>query len=324
MKLVTVIIPIYNVQPYLSKCIESVEKQSYKNLEIILIDDGSSDGSFSICKEFSKKDNRIKLYHTENMGLSHARNVGLDHASGEYIVFVDSDDYIHKDMVNIMISKAKDADLVICNYEKVLSNGDKKISQDAKCLKDDSWNFNQFWEHYYLGNLGIFCCVAWNKLYKKGLFEGIRYPIDRIHEDEYIINDIIARCNYIKVINDSLYYYVQRQDSIMHSSYKGYFDVAEASLNRCDFFEKYNLIKVLRKNLDRIPLELVMGLGETKGQKNSKIRYRSLRVKYNHFLKRYLRKNFSIKLYLKKAMLMVPIFYNLYEKVRTYNYFSKG
>lgn len=140
MKLITVIIPVYNVKSYLSKCIESVKKQSYKNLEIILVDDGSDDGSFSICKEFSKKDSRIKLYRTENLGLSHARNVGLDHASGEYIVFVDSDDYIYEDMVKTMISKSENADLVICNYEKI-SDSNEKVPQDAKLLKDDIWNF---------------------------------------------------------------------------------------------------------------------------------------------------------------------------------------
>lgn len=318
MKLITVIIPVYNVKSYLQKCIESVEKQSYKNLEIILIDDGSNDGSFSICEKFAKKDNRIKFYHTKNSGLSHARNVGLDHATGEYIVFVDSDDYIHKDMINTMVSKVGNADLVICNYEKILSNGNKKISQDAKCLKDDNWNSEQFWEHYYLGNLGIFCCVVWNKLYKKELFKGIRYPINKIHEDEYIINDIIERCSHIKVISDSLYYYVQRQGSIMHSSYKGHFDGAEAFLNRCVFFEKYDLTRVLKKNLDYIPVELVMGLNETKGQKNSKMRYRLLREKYDFFLKKYLKENFSIKLYLKKYMLMMPALYSLYIKIRNY------
>ena len=318
MKLITVIIPVYNVKSYLSKCIESVKKQSYRNLEILLVDDGSDDGSFSICKEFSKKDSRIKLYHTENLGLSHARNVGLDHASGEYIVFVDSDDYLHKDMIHTMVSKADEADLVICNYKKILCNSDKRISQDIKCLKDDNWNRKQFWEHYYLDGLNAFCCVAWNKLYKKELFKNIRYPINMIHEDEYIINDIVKQCKRIKVISDTLYYYVQRQDSIMHSSYKGYFEVAEALLNRCDFFEKHGLTRILRKNLNDIPAELVMGLDEIKEQKNAKIKYRFLRKKYNYFLKKYLKEKFDIKLSLKKYMLMVPTFYSIYIKSRTY------
>ena len=270
MKLITVIIPVYNVKPYLSKCLESVGKQSYKNLEIILVDDGSDDGSFSICKEFSKRDSRIKLYHTKNLGLSHARNVGLDHANGEYIVFVDSDDYIHENMISTMMDKAEDADLVICNYKKVLNDTKKEIPQDAKCLKDDSWNYKQFWEHYYLKNLNVFCCVAWNKLYKRKLFKNIRYPINEIHEDEYIINDIVSRCNKIKIINDVLYYYVQRGNSIMHNSYQGYMGSAEAFIGRCDAFQNRNLVGILRENLNEIPGLLVKGFNES--QNRSKYR----------------------------------------------------
>lgn len=308
MKLITVIIPVYNVKPYLSKCLESVGKQSYKNLEIILVDDGSDDGSFSICKEFSKRDSRIKLYHTKNLGLSHARNVGLDHANGEYIVFVDSDDYIHENMISTMMDKAEDADLVICNYKKVLNDTKKEIPQDAKCLKDDSWNYKQFWEHYYLKNLNVFCCVAWNKLYKRKLFKNIRYPINEIHEDEYIINDIVSRCNKIKIINDVLYYYVQRGNSIMHNSYQGYMGSAEAFIGRCDAFQNRNLVGILRENLNEIPGLLVKGFNES--QNRSK--YRFLRQKYILYLKQYLKNNYSAKLLLKKWMLMIPSFYNLY------------
>lgn len=308
MKLITVIIPVYNVKPYLSKCLESVGKQLYKNLEIILVDDGSDDGSFSICKEFSKRDSRIKLYHTKNLGLSHARNVGLDHANGEYIVFVDSDDYIHENMISTMMDKAEDADLVICNYKKVLNDTKKEIPQDAKCLKDDSWNYKQFWEHYYLKNLNVFCCVAWNKLYKRKLFKNIRYPINEIHEDEYIINDIVSRCNKIKIINDVLYYYVQRGNSIMHNSYQGYMGSAEAFIGRCDAFQNRNLVGILRENLNEIPGLLVKGFNES--QNRSK--YRFLRQKYILYLKQYLKNNYSAKLLLKKWMLMIPSFYNLY------------
>lgn len=308
MKLITVIIPVYNVKPYLSKCLESVGKQSYKNLEIILVDDGSDDGSFSICKEFSKRDSRIKLYHTKNLGLSHARNVGLDHANGEYIVFVDSDDYIHENMISTMMDKAEDADLVICNYKRVLNDTKKEIPQDAKCLKDDSWNYKQFWEHYYLKNLNVFCCVAWNKLYKRKLFKNIRYPINEIHEDEYIINDIVSRCNKIKIINDVLYYYVQRGNSIMHNSYQGYMGRAEVFIGRCDAFQNRNLVGILRENLNEIPGFLVKGFNES--QNRSK--YRFLRQKYILYLKQYLKNDYSAKLLLKKWMLMIPSFYNLY------------
>ena len=312
MELVTVIIPVYNVKSYISKCITSVEEQSYKNLEIILVDDGSDDGSFSICKEFSKKDSRIKLYHTKNLGLSHARNVGLDHASGKYIVFVDSDDYIHKNMIHIMMDKTEDADLVICNYKRVPDGSSEEIPQDAKCLKEDNWDSEQFWKSYYLKHLNTFCCVAWNKLYKRELFQNIRYPVNRIHEDEYIISDIVSRCKKIKVINDSLYYYVQRRDSIMHSPHQEYFESAKVLISRCGDFQTYNLADVLKANLNGIPELLVRGLAESKDY----AKYNSLKKEYDF----YLRKNSSVKLLLKRLLLIMPSVYNLYIKWRGKKY----
>ena len=317
MELVTVIVPVYNVKKYLVRCVESITNQSYENLEIILVDDGSNDGSLAVCKELAKKDNRINVYHTENSGLSHARNIGLDHASGDYIVFVDSDDYIHKDMISTMICKSNGADLVICNYERVANNS-KEIIQDKKCLKDEFWDFKQFWQQYYWNNLRVFCCVAWNKLYRKKLFDNLRYPLNKIHEDEYIINDIVSQCQKITVITDSLYYYVQRANSIMHKHYQGNFENAEALLRRCADFQSHNLQDILRENLNEIPLLLVMGLDETRNQEASKKRYRYLRRKYNFFLRENFNKRHCTKLYLKSWLLAVPNLYILYIKTKKY------
>lgn len=315
MKLITVIIPVYNVEEYLSRCVNSVINQSYKKLEIILVDDGSDDSSLSICKAFSMKDNRIQVYHTKNLGLSHARNVGLNHANGEYVVFVDSDDYVNKNMIGTMLDKADNADLVICNYEKVPNDSTKKLIQDEKCLKDEKWNAKQFWYHYY-DDLRVFCCVAWNKLYKRELFVGVRYPLNKIHEDEYIINSVISRCTTIKVITDSLYYYVQRPNSIMHSLYQGYFENAEAFLSRCNSFRKYNYVNIQKKNFNEIPVLLVSGLEETKGKKDSKKIYYKLRKEYILYLRKYLREKFSMKLYIKRWLLMTPHLYSLYIKIK--------
>lgn len=196
-----------------------------------------------------------------------------------------------------MIRKIDDADLIICNYERVLDDYRELVSQDQKCLKEECWNFKQFWEHYYFGNLNVFCCVAWNKLYRKHLFDKVRYPLNKIHEDEYVIN-IVSQCNTIKVISDSLYYYVQRSDSIMHKSYCGSFDRAEAYLGRCSGFYKYNLNEILEANLDMISGMLIAGINEDKDKRDAKVRYSYLmRSKYNFFVKLYLKEKFSIKLY---------------------------
>lgn len=309
MKLVTVIVPVYNVKNYIKRCLQSIIDQTYRNLEIILVDDGSSDGSNSICKYFSTKDNRIKIYRTENLGLSHARNIGLDNANGDYIIFVDSDDYISKDMISIMMHKAEDADLVICNYNKILDDDNTETIQDKKVLINNEWDFKEFWVNYYKGNLTAFCCVAWNKLYKKRLFNNVRYPLNKIHEDEYIINEIVSRCNRIKVINDSLYYYVQRPNSIMHSRYKGNLEKAEAFLSRCNSFQKHNLTEIIKENLNEIPGLLITGLYENNFSKESKNRYYCLRKEYFFYSAQYLRNKFSAKLYLKQCILIFPRLY---------------
>lgn len=318
MKLVTIIIPVYNVEKYLSKCIRSVLNQSYKNLEVILVDDGSNDDSLLICKRFREKDDRIKLYHTDNFGLSHARNIGLDHANGDYIVFVDSDDYVNKNMIDIMMTKSDNTDLVICNYEKVQSNGIAEVSQDKQVLKDEIWNTDNFWEHYYIDGLGIFCCVAWNKLYKKKIFDNVRFPIGKIHEDEYIINKIVNRCNSIKVIKNSLYYYVQRPGSIMHENHQENFDVAEIYLNRCSSFQKNHQIDVIKSNLLIIPFYMVNGLYESQDKEKSKEKFNLMKKKYFYFVKECLKKKFIFKLYLKQLVLIIPSVYYSYLKFKNY------
>ena len=122
MKLLSVIIPVYNVKPYLEKCVESIVDQTYHNLQIILVDDGSTDGSQTICDELAQKDSRIVVIHKENGGLSTARNVGMDRAKGDYIAFVDSDDWLERNMYEVLINQleAHDADLVACSKKKQL------------------------------------------------------------------------------------------------------------------------------------------------------------------------------------------------------------
>lgn len=307
MKLVTVIVPVYNVEKYLSKCIRSIMEQSYRELEIILVDDGSTDNSLSICKRYSQMDKRIRLFHTDNYGLSHARNVGINHSNGEYVVFVDSDDYISKDMILLMMNKSENADLVICNYKKVADN--EEVHQSKRNINNEIWNFKKFWYEYYYDGLSGFCGVAWNKLYKKKLFKDIRYPIGKIHEDEYAICPITRRTNEIKVISESLYYYVQRSNSIVHGNSKGSFDKADAFLKRCNYFTSPDLLQIAEENLLSVPFHLVMGLFEENNNKMSKKIYVSLRADYFFFVKRYLKRKLSIKLILKSLMLFVPRVY---------------
>ena len=217
-ELISVIVPVYNVENYLSKCVNSILNQTYKNFELILVDDGSPDACPKICDDFEKQDDRVVVVHKVNGGLSSARNAGLDICKGEYIAFVDSDDYIEKDYLDKLYKAIKEnnADLSICGFKYVDDNGNQ-LSNNYKALASKVYsNYNKY-DVIFADNC-IPSVVAWNKLYSKHIFNNIRYPEGKIHEDEFITYDIITACNKgVAVIEDRLYNYLIRQNSIMGS-----------------------------------------------------------------------------------------------------------
>lgn len=214
MEKVSVIVPIYNVEDYLEDCLNSIINQTYKNLEIILINDGSKDNSKNICDCYAKKDMRIKVIHQENGGLSIARNEGIKKASGDYLTFIDSDDYIELNMIEKLVKALKkdDADLSICNrkeyfdyknhYKYTFKNDKKYLLLDKISALKELCSFN------------LFDMSAWAKLYKKNLFKDILFPEDKLSEDYYIMYILFAKCEKISYINDYLYIYRQRRGSI--------------------------------------------------------------------------------------------------------------
>lgn len=216
-EIVSIIIPVYNVEKYIENCIESIVNQTYKNIEIILVDDGSTDKSGSICDKFSKIDNRISVIHKTNGGLSSARNNGLKVCNGKYVTFIDSDDWIKKDFVETMLSIAinSSADLVISGL----------ISKTNYDFIDDN-NNNDYKEINRIQ--AIECCLygekgidvsACGKLYSKKLFENIVFPEKKLYEDFLIFDEIINASNKIMLTSYCGYFYLQRQGSIMNSSY---------------------------------------------------------------------------------------------------------
>ena len=216
-ELVSVILPIYNVELYLKECIESVIRQSYKNLEIILVDDGSTDQSPYICDEYAKVDSRIKVIHKENGGLSDARNVGIQASSGAYIALVDSDDMIAQRFIEELYECCikSNATIAVCAYSK-FSNEDEIIgsnNQDnAKVISG-----RDLIKQIYLGQAVKFGFVAWNKLYSSKLFDGVQYPFGRIYEDTFTTYKLFLNSNQIALINKALYFYRIRPESIMSS-----------------------------------------------------------------------------------------------------------
>lgn len=179
--LITVVIPVYNVKPYLDRCIQSVLKQTYANLEILLVDDGSTDGSGDICDSFCKIDKRISVIHKQNGGLSEARNIGIANATGEYITFVDSDDYIDSDMIDYLfyLIDNYNCSMSLCSHRIVKNNGERIINNGngkETVLSDKECIFNMCYHH-------LVDTSAWAKLYKIDLFQGVRFPIGKLFED---------------------------------------------------------------------------------------------------------------------------------------------
>lgn len=234
--LVSVVVPVYNVEPYLVRCLQSIAGQTYKNLQIILVDDGATDGSPKICDEFATLDARAEVIHKPNGGLSDARNAGIDISRGNYIVLVDSDDYLAPGYVETMLSAAlkHGAKLVMCNFICVNDRGDEIDWQPGGGFHSLRGSVPSGDAMTALSDpVGGVYVVAWNKLYNRDLFSGLRYPIGKLHEDQFVIHHLLDKCDFIHCVPERLYYYVQREKSIISAGYTvRNLDVMDAFLDR--------------------------------------------------------------------------------------------
>ena len=234
--LISLIIPVYKVEKYLEKCIQSVINQTYENLQIILVDDGSPDNCGKICDEYAKKDHRIEVIHKSNGGLSDARNKWLEIAKGEYIGFVDSDDYIEADMYEVLYNLLKqyNADVSICNFYTV-SQGKIAIKNAENGIKE--YNRIEILKEVLLDN--NIQSYAWNKLYKKELFDEIKYPVGKKYEDIGTTFYLLEKCNKVVVTGKPEYYYINRQDSIVNNVTETTItDYIELIMQRYDYIEE--------------------------------------------------------------------------------------
>ena len=282
--LISIIVPIYNVEKLLPRCIDSIINQTYKNIEIILVDDGSPDNCGKICDEYASKDSRIKILHKENGGLSDARNKGLDIALGDYIMFIDSDDYINPLMVEILYENLinNNADLSICKYMKVNNSDIYNVDKNNQTI--NVYNKIECFNNLY-NELYVTTEIAWNKLYKKNLWNQIRYPIKKLHEDEFVIHHLIEKCNKIVYTNLELYYYYDREDSITHIYNKRRLDAIDAFEERMKFFKEKNYESLYVKSA--IAYLKVLGISYVKLNKfykKDEICFKT-KVKFNNDLK---------------------------------------
>ncbi len=233
--LVSVIIPVYNVEKYLDKCVSSVIGQTYTNLEIILVDDGSTDSSGKLCNKWSKCDKRIKVYHKKNGGLSDARNYGIKKSGGEYLVFIDSDDYVDERYVEYLkkLIVKYSTDLSISSY-KILS---KKVQDIGVGYKEDLLSQKDALKR--LVNEEGFTVSACAKMYRKNLFDYISFPVGKLYEDNATIYKLIMKCNKIAYGNKSYYFYCLRKNSITRCEFNvKKMDAIEMTSIMCDDISK--------------------------------------------------------------------------------------
>lgn len=240
--LISVIIPVYKVESYLNKCIKSVVNQTYRNLEILLIDDGSPDRCPQICDQWAREDSRIIVFHKENGGLSDARNYGLDRATGRYIAFVDSDDYIHKDMYQIMYQTMHiyKCDIVEVDYNRLTANEENNAQVQIKLVPENIFVRDKK-EAFSQMILDIKSkSYAWNKLYKSTLWNNIRFPKGKLFEDILTTYKLIILSSKVVKLDAPLYNYIIRNGSIVSTIFniKTILAHYEASSALFDFVKK--------------------------------------------------------------------------------------
>ncbi len=235
-ELISIIVPIYNVSQWLERCLDSIKNQSLKNYEVLMIDDGSTDDSYFLAEKYCD-DSRFKLYKQANAGQGAARNLGLKYANGDYIVFVDSDDWIHEDYLKTMYQTImeNDADIVVCGAERVWSTGVHRTNQISNR------------ESYVVSDKGTFLkrvsYVVWDKMYRRKLLDGLSFPAHMKYEDYVFTPQAVAKAQKIVCISDVLYYYFWRSDSTVNEiQYNRDILKAQRILENTSFSHEYRAV----------------------------------------------------------------------------------
>lgn len=213
-KLISVIVPVYNVRPYLKRCIDSIIAQTYSNLEILLVDDGSTDGSGELCDAYARQDARVQVIHKKNAGQAAARNDAIDIARGSYLGFVDSDDFIDCRMFEILYQDLTehDAQISIVTFQEFTEEKEVTVSRNLMSIECQAGE--KILQKLLLEEkIGDF---SWNKLYRRELFKEIRYPVGRMMEDQGIMYKLVDQCTKVTYRPIRLYFYYQRPDSTLH------------------------------------------------------------------------------------------------------------
>jgi len=250
---VSVIIPVFNVVSYLEKSVKSVCTQTYDNLEILLIDDGSTDGSDKLCDSLANHDARIRVIHKKNSGIADTRNVGLENVHGNFIVFIDSDDWVKSDMIerllNVLLNE--NADIVACENYFVYGDRIEKPDTSGKCVRQDSDSSLKT-----LLDDRKFRSRTWGRIYKASTWKGISFPSGTTYEDVSTVYKTYLKAKVIVLLDEPLYFYNQRDNSIVHSdSYKSFFNLLDARILR-----KKELGKLKPKFLPELKVSVIAAI----------------------------------------------------------------
>ncbi|MBY4986366.1 glycosyltransferase [Streptococcus suis] len=277
--LVSIIVPIYNIEKFLPRCIESICNQTYENIEILLINDGSTDESEQICVDFMARDPRIRYFLKENGGLSDARNYGIERACGKYLAFIDSDDFVESDFILRLYDALvqQNASVAIAGFSKVDENGTilkKEQLENEELVLTGREVCKKL--HSEKGQVFV---VAWNKLYKKELFTNLKYAKGKLHEDEYLAYQLFYEIERIAIVEECLYYYVERRESITRTQMTDlrFECLIEYQLLRIDFFNSKNDSELLTLNQQAFLLFVIQFLEQNRSgfvtpEKKAKLR----------------------------------------------------
>lgn len=313
--LISVIVPIYNVEDYLRKCIDSIINQTYKNLEIILVDDGSPDNCGKICDEYAQVDARIKVIHKKNGGVSDARNKGIENAKGQYIAFVDPDDSVLPAMFETLLSVAvkENTDIVQCNYSYIFEDGHIETTAQkitSNILHDEENVFSFFNGEIYP--------VIFAKLFKSSLLKNIRFNTNlKISEDRLFVYECCRNAGKIKLLESVYYYYLQRSTSAIHVFNIKHFDddIYVTQL----FLEQYGKYKDVRENLENMIIRRCIGsickiVSEKKGvERLSEIRKKLLLYKKQALFTKEI--PMKLKIYFIGIWIFPKVFFKIYSMI---------
>lgn len=243
--LISIIVPIYKVEAYLPRCVDSILRQTYRNLEIILIDDGSPDKCPEICDSYIQKDSRIQVIHKKNGGLSDARNAGLDVAKGEFIAFIDSDDYVHPEMISTLFSLLKDngSDISVCNFTPFTEKTSPSNKKPVICTLSGKAAAQRLYQSQFATQT----VVAWDKLYKRKLFDHLRFEVGKFNEDEFFTYQVLFLAQKVTFTTQELYYYFIRDTGISQAiTNPKSLDGLDAKQKAIQFYNSNNEVEILR------------------------------------------------------------------------------